>query len=683
MPLGRATKDRTTKEARVLANRYEVVKKLGSGNFGTAFLCKDTKCNNELKVLKEIPVGDLQPDETVDAMHEARLLSKLDHPGIVKFHDSFIDSEYFCIITEYCEGGDLDHKIEEFKKQGKSFDEKTILNWIIQLILAVQYMHSRRVLHRDLKTRNIFIRKNLMKIGDFGISRILMNTSDMASTFTGTPYYMSPEVLKHEGYNSKSDIWSIGCILYEMCSLEHAFMGQGLMAVMYKIVEKDPPNLPEKYSKDLNDVFKKMLTKDPEKRPSATEVTKIPFIEKHMTKMKETLTEEYKSKHNMNPDLAEREASELASLLREKSHLEDVRSTLDRSTDSNSRSEAEDIDGKKLTAREKLLQKKRLEADKKAHELAKATQIQLVENTKRREKIKTSFEQTTLPAWKGGYGEGEILKEALTVKDPRLDKPSKYKYSLEDIKSEDFDDNSQDEETIIQRTVIRKRTDPKSKSIGGSKTERSERLTRTHSYDTPRTLTEHSPNTLSLTLGANPKDRAITPMKDLMVYDREHSSLDFKDGIPDTPDLAETYYEQFGFDDDEDDIVIGKTDNRRDSDDRTLTEESLAKEEDDFIKCLEQALDNNSGESTIVSDDSVSGAFGPHAKETKIKNMRAECIKILGEDVFNKAYTYLKSARNSKKQKEKSEKEIMEGLRKFVKNPSDCFIVDQLLFLEE
>ncbi|KAH9505755.1 Serine/threonine-protein kinase Nek11 [Bulinus truncatus] len=693
MPLGRATKDRATKEARVLANRYEVVKKLGSGNFGTAFLCKDLKCNNELKVLKEIPVGDLQPDETLDAMHEARLLSKLDHPGIVKFHDSFIDGEYFCIITEYCEGGDLDHKIEEFKKQGKSFDEKTILNWTIQLVLAVQYMHSRRVLHRDLKTRNIFIRNNLMKIGDFGISRILMNTSDMASTFTGTPYYMSPEVLKHEGYNSKSDIWSIGCILFEMCSLEHAFMGQGLMAVMYKIVEKDPPDLPSKYSKDLNEVFKKMVTKDPEKRPSATEVTKIPFLEKHMTKMKDTLTEEYKAKHNLNPDLAEKEATELASLLREKSHLEDVRSTMDRSADKNIRNkgETEDVEGKKLTAREKLQIKKRIEADKRAQDLAKATQIQLVENTQRREKIKTSFEKTTLPAWKGGFGEGQILKEALTVKDPRLDKSYKLRSSLDDTNLEDLDD-SRDEDTIKPQTVIRRCSDRQSSgSIDSRKTSsRGDRLTRTQSYNTPRTLTEHIPNTLSLTLGAHHKERPITPMKNLMVYGKEYSSLDFKDGIPDKPDLAETYYEQFGFDDDDDnDVIIGRTDNfdnkndEEEDDEGTLREDNTYKDQDDFIKCLEKALDNKSGDSTLIADDSLSGAFGPHAKETKIKHMKAECIKMLGQDVFTKAYDYLKSARNSKQHGEKSEKEIMEGLRKFVKNPSDCFIVDQLLFLEE
>ncbi|ESO98205.1 hypothetical protein LOTGIDRAFT_62743, partial [Lottia gigantea] len=268
----------------VLANRYEIVNKLGSGNFGTVFMCKDSYGDKEDKVVKEIYVGELQPDETVDANHEARLLSRLKHPNIVKYFDSFIDEtlEYFCIVTEYCEGGDLDSKIIETKKKGRYIEEVTVLDWFVQLVLAVRYLHSQRVLHRDLKSRNIFLRKNKIKIGDFGISRILMSTVDYASTFTGTPYYMSPEVLKHEGYNSKSDIWSIGCILYEMCALEHAFDGQGLMAVMYKIVEGKPPDLPKRYSKDLNEVFKGMIIKNPDERPCATKVTQMPYVAKHM-----------------------------------------------------------------------------------------------------------------------------------------------------------------------------------------------------------------------------------------------------------------------------------------------------------------------------------------------------------------------------------------------------------------
>ncbi|CAF1632910.1 unnamed protein product, partial [Didymodactylos carnosus] len=104
---------------------------------------------------------------------------------------------------------------------------------------------------------NIFLKSDQIKIGDFGISRILVGTMDQATTFTGTPYFMSPEVMKHDGYTSKSDIWSVGCLLYEMCTFQHAFDGKGLMNVIYKVVEGKPPELPTTYSKELNDVLKK------------------------------------------------------------------------------------------------------------------------------------------------------------------------------------------------------------------------------------------------------------------------------------------------------------------------------------------------------------------------------------------------------------------------------------------
>lgn len=260
---------------KAFANRYHAERKLGKGSFGTVWLVTDKKCKiqdetqfvcNSLqktpfssyhyrKVLKEISCPDMESDETFDVDREATLLRNLNHPGIVRFHDSFLDNDCYCIVTEFCEGGDLDQKIKEFRKEERMFPEPIIVEYLIQLLLAVQYMHGRGVMHRDLKARNIFIKKGKLKIGDFGISRILMGTSDMASTFTGTPYYMSPEVLKHEGYNAKSDVWSVGCILYELVHLKHAFDGESMMGVMYKIVEGDIPEWSSKYSNDLKAVF--------------------------------------------------------------------------------------------------------------------------------------------------------------------------------------------------------------------------------------------------------------------------------------------------------------------------------------------------------------------------------------------------------------------------------------------
>ncbi|XP_047593045.1 serine/threonine-protein kinase Nek11 isoform X2 [Lutra lutra] len=268
----------------LIARRYVLEQKLGSGSFGTVYLVSDKKAKQgeELKVLKEISIGDLNPNETVQANLEAQLLSKLDHPAIVKFHESFVEHDNFCIITEYCEGHDLDCKIQEYKEAGKTFPESQIIEWFIQLLLGVDYMHERRILHRDLKSKNIFLKNNLLKIGDFGVSRLLMGSCDLATTLAGTPHYMSPEALKHQGYNTKSDIWSLACILYEMCCMNHAFTGSNFLSIVLKIVEGDTPSLPKRYPRELNAIMERMLNKSPSLRPSAMEILKMPYIDEQL-----------------------------------------------------------------------------------------------------------------------------------------------------------------------------------------------------------------------------------------------------------------------------------------------------------------------------------------------------------------------------------------------------------------
>ncbi|XP_018879241.2 serine/threonine-protein kinase Nek11 isoform X6 [Gorilla gorilla gorilla] len=204
----------------LIARRYVLQQKLGSGSFGTVYLVSDKKAKRgeELKVLKEISVGELNPNETVQANLEAQLLSKLDHPAIVKFHASFMEQDNFCIITEYCEGRDLDDKIQEYKQAGKIFPENQIIEWFIQLLLGVDYMHER----------------------------------------------------------------SLACILYEMCCMNHAFAGSNFLSIVLKIVEGDTPSLPERYPKELNAIMESMLNKNPSLRPSAIEILKIPYIDEQL-----------------------------------------------------------------------------------------------------------------------------------------------------------------------------------------------------------------------------------------------------------------------------------------------------------------------------------------------------------------------------------------------------------------
>ncbi|NXF36323.1 NEK11 kinase, partial [Nyctibius bracteatus] len=362
----------------MIARRYTIQRKLGNGSFGSVYLVSDRKAKQgeELKVLKEISVGDLKPNETVKANLEAQLLSKLDHPAIVKFYASFVERDSFCIITEYCEGGDLDWKIQEYKESGKIFTQRQIIDWFIQLLLGVNYMHERWILHRDLKAKNIFLKNNLLKIGDFGVSCLLMGSCDLATTFTGTPYYMSPEALKHQGYNTKSDIWSLGCILYEMCCMTHAFAGHNFLSVVLKIVEGDTPSLPDRYPSKLNAVLCSMLNKNPSLRPAAAEILKIPYIDEQLKNI------QYKFTNMTVKDKAlkwQKEAAPIFDDVQRKVHLQTLQ-------------ELSEV--QKMTPRERMRLRKLNAADEKAKKLKQLAEEKYQENIKRMQEFRSrNFQQ--------------------------------------------------------------------------------------------------------------------------------------------------------------------------------------------------------------------------------------------------------------------------------------------------
>jgi NIMA (never in mitosis gene a)-related kinase len=152
--------------------------------------------------------------------------------------------------------------------------------------LGIKHIHDRKILHRDLKTQNIFMNQNgTVKIGDFGIARVLQHTYDCAQTAIGTPYYLSPEICQERPYNQKSDIWSLGCILYEMVTLRHAFDANSMKGLVLKILRGSYPQIPSHYSQDLKDLLADMLIKDPLKRPSMRKILEKEFLSKRISKL--------------------------------------------------------------------------------------------------------------------------------------------------------------------------------------------------------------------------------------------------------------------------------------------------------------------------------------------------------------------------------------------------------------
>lgn len=180
---------------------------------------------------------------------------------------------------DYADGGDLYTKINERKKLGSLWPENFILDLFVQICLALKHVHDRRILHRDLKTQNIFLTsKGEVKMGDFGISRVLQHTYDCARTAIGTPYYLSPEICQDQPYNQRSDIWSLGCMLYEIVTLNHAFDATSMKGLVMKILRGNYPPISKTYSKELGDLIASLLKKNPEERPTINQVLQTPFL---------------------------------------------------------------------------------------------------------------------------------------------------------------------------------------------------------------------------------------------------------------------------------------------------------------------------------------------------------------------------------------------------------------------
>ncbi|KAM6439481.1 serine/threonine-protein kinase Nek3 [Rhynochetos jubatus] len=202
---------------------------------------------------------------------EAILLAKMKHPNIVAYKESFEADGHLYIVMEYCDDGDLMEKIKH--QRGNLFPQDTILHWFVQMCLAVKHIHDKRVLHRDIKSKNVFLTQNgKVKLGDFGSARLLAHPVSYACTYVGTPYYVPPEIWESMPYNNKSDIWSLGCILYELCTLRHPFQANSWKHLILKICNGSYNPLPSHYSYELHYLIKQMFKRNPKNRPSASTI---------------------------------------------------------------------------------------------------------------------------------------------------------------------------------------------------------------------------------------------------------------------------------------------------------------------------------------------------------------------------------------------------------------------------
>ena len=279
-------------------SRYEVIRCLGEGGYGRALLVRQKTNRNKRYVMKEVRLSAMKPKEREEARREAKVLASFNNPNIVRYIESFEESNYFYIVMEYADGGDLAQKIE--KRGKKLFSEEEILHDFIQIALAIKYIHDRKILHRDLKAQNVFLMKDgTVKLGDFGIARVLERTMQLCKTQIGTPYYLSPEICEGKRYNSKTDIWSLGCILYELCTLRHPFDAANINGLLMVIIRGKYKPISSMYSDNLRQLLAQLLTRDPAKRPSINQILRIPYIKSKLGKFLDDTLLEYEMGHTI------------------------------------------------------------------------------------------------------------------------------------------------------------------------------------------------------------------------------------------------------------------------------------------------------------------------------------------------------------------------------------------------
>lgn len=255
---------------------YKNLVQLGKGAHGTVFKAIHVQ-SEKIVVIKQIEKKNFGKNLS-KINQEIKLLSKLKHPFIISMLSSFDSENAVNIVMEYAENGDMHSYLKKMKSNGRKLVEDQIRKFAFQIFSGLHFIHSNNIIHRDIKTLNLFLDKNNdIKIGDFGISKLVSsNLFDINNPATriGTPLYISPELIQNKAYDYKIDIWAAGCVIYHMAYFETPFKSENLISLGYKIVHSNP-KIGSGYSKELENLIKICLNKSPSLRPTAETAIKL------------------------------------------------------------------------------------------------------------------------------------------------------------------------------------------------------------------------------------------------------------------------------------------------------------------------------------------------------------------------------------------------------------------------
>ena len=259
-------------------DNFKIIEKIGEGAYSTVYKVQRIE-DDQLYALKKVKIHSLSNKEKQNALNEVRILASVNSPYVISYKESFIDEcdQTLCIVMEYADKGDLFQKITYFKKEHNFFKEEEAWRIFIQITSGLNALHTLNILHRDLKSANIFLFSDgTAKLGDLNVSKIARR--GLGCTQTGTPYYASPEVWRDNPYDLKSDIWSLGCLFYEILMLKTPFRAETMEGLYRKVMKGKYPDISKKYSTKFNNVISNMLKLKPEERPTTDDILKFPEI---------------------------------------------------------------------------------------------------------------------------------------------------------------------------------------------------------------------------------------------------------------------------------------------------------------------------------------------------------------------------------------------------------------------
>ena len=259
---------------------YRLEKVIGKGSFGIVYLAKKIS-NDQVCAIKKIAINNISHHEKINIINEIKILTSHKCPYIIRYNTAFIYLNNLYLVTDYAQNGDLLMLINNKRDKDIKFTEDEIWHYFVQICMGIKYLHKNNIVHRDIKSANIFIDSdNNIKIGDFGIVKILKNYLMYAQTQIGTPFYMGPEIFKRERYNTKVDIWSLGCILYEMMFLRRPFNAVNIHELQTKIFIGKIDTIGCNYSDDLKLLLKSLININPRIRPSIDSIIDLPIVKK-------------------------------------------------------------------------------------------------------------------------------------------------------------------------------------------------------------------------------------------------------------------------------------------------------------------------------------------------------------------------------------------------------------------